>query len=118
MIRNGIRAIIKQKRGENMAKKKITNPLVFKKSFFLNIAKLRLTPCEFRCLMVMFEGEERTKAQIAVILEDTPQHVGTAMIHLEKLGLVVNTRTEGRNSFFKPNMDFSGVEEDPNQLQF
>ena len=89
-----------------MAKKKITNPLIFKKSFFLNIAKLRLTPCEFRCLMVMLEGEERTKAQIAVILEDTPQHVGIAMIHLEKLGLVVNTRTEGRNSFFKPNRFF------------
>lgn len=102
-----------------MAKKKSEkNPLSFKKSFFLNIAQLKLTPCEFRCLMVMFEGEERTKAQIAVILGDTPQHVGTAMIRLEKLGLVVNTRTEGRNSFFKPNMDFSGVvEKDPNQLQ-
>ena len=41
-----------------------------------------------------------------------------AMIRLEKLELVINTRTEGRNSFFKPNMDFSGVEEiDKNQLQ-
>lgn len=102
-----------------MARKKSEkNPLSFKKSFFLNIAKLRLTPCEFKCLMVLFEGEERTKAQISAILSDTPQHVGTAMIRLEKLGLVINTRTEGRNSFFKPNMDFSGVEEkDPNQLQ-
>mgnify|MGYP002562233006 FL=1 len=102
-----------------MAKKKNEkNPLNFKKSFFLNIAKLKLTPCEFKCLMVLFEGEERTKAQVSVILDDTPQHVGTAMIRLEKLGLVINTRTEGRNSFFKPNMDFSGVEEiDKNQLQ-
>lgn len=101
-----------------MAKKKVeTNPLVFKKSFFLNIAQLKLTPCEFKCLMVLFEGEERTKAQISAILDDTPQHVGMAMIRLEKLGLVVNTRIEGRNSFFKPNMDFSGVaEQDPNQL--
>lgn len=102
-----------------MAKKKSeNNPLSFKKSFFLNIAKLKLTPCEFRCLMVLFEGEERTKAQISAILSDTPQHVGTAMIRLEKLGLVINTRTEGRNSFFKPNMDFSEIEKDPNQLQF
>ena len=102
-----------------MAKKKNEkNPLNFKKSFFLNIAKLKLTPCEFKCLMVLFEGEERTKAQVSVILDDTPQHVGTAMIRLEKLGLVINTLTEGRNSFFKPNMDFSGVEEiDKNQLQ-
>lgn len=102
-----------------MAKKKNEkNPLNFKKSFFLNIAKLKLTPCEFKCLMVLFEGEERTKAQVSVILDDTPQHVGTAMIRLEKLGLVINTRTEGRNSFFKPNMDFSGVEEiDKKQLQ-
>lgn len=102
-----------------MAKKKNEkNPLNFKKSFFLNIAKLKLTPCEFKCLMVLFEGEERTKAQVSVILDDTPQHVGTAMIRLEKLGLVINTRTEGRNSFFKPNMDFSGVEEiDKDQLQ-
>lgn len=102
-----------------MAKKKSEkNPLSFKKAFFLNIAQLKLSPCEFRCLMVLFEGEERTKAQVSAILADTPQHVGTAMIHLEKLGLVVNTRTEGRNSFFKSNMDFSGVEEkDPNQLQ-
>ena len=102
-----------------MAKKKNEkNPLNFKKSFFLNIAKLKLTPCEFKCLMVLFEGEERTKAQVSVILDDTPQHVGMAMIRLEKLGLVINTRTEGRNSFFKPNMDFSGVEEiDKTQLQ-
>ena len=99
-------------------KKNEKNPLNFKKSFFLNIAKLKLTPCEFKCLMVLFEGEERTKAQVSVILDDTPQHVGTAMIRLEKLGLVINTRTEGRNSFFKPNMDFSGVEEiDKTQLQ-
>ena len=102
-----------------MAKKKNEkNPLNFKKSFFLNIAKLKLTPCEFKCLMVLFEGEERTKAQVSVILDDTPQHVGMAMIRLEKLGLVINTRTEGRNSFFKPNMDFSGVEDiDKKQLQ-
>ena len=102
-----------------MAKKKNKkNPLSFKKSFFLNIAKLKLTPCEFKCLMVLFEGEERTKAQVSVILDDTPQHVGMAMIRLEKLGLVINTRTEGRNSFFKPNMDFSGVEDiDKKQLQ-
>ena len=46
-----------------MAKKKSeNNPLSFKKSFFLNIAKLKLTPCEFRCLMVLNYGnyKERT----------------------------------------------------------
>ena len=30
------------------------------------------------------------------------------MIHLEKLGIINHTRTEGRNTFFKSNMNFSG----------
>lgn len=68
-------------------------------------------------LMVLFEGEERIKAQISAMLEDTPQHIGTAMIHIEKLGLVVNTKTEGRNSFFKVNLDWLPDEQDENQLK-
>lgn len=68
-------------------------------------------------LMVLFEGEERIKAQISAMLEDTPQHIGTVMIHIEKLGLVVNTKTEGRNSFFKVNLDWLPDEQDENQLK-
>ena len=88
-----------------------------KKAIFSS-AQQKLTPCEFRCLLVLAEGEERTKAQIAVILTDTPQHVGTAMIHLEKFGMIEHTRTEGRNSFFKLNLDFKpeSSDVDPNQL--
>ena len=83
------------------------------------IAKQKLSPCEFKCLMILFEGEERTKAQISLILNDTPQHIGTAMIRLEKLGLIIHTRTEGRNSFFKANIDFSeDKQQNTNQLQF
>lgn len=83
------------------------------------IAKQKLSPCEFKCLMVLFEGEERTKAQISSILNDTPQHIGTAMIRLEKMGLIIHTRTEGRNSFFKANTDFSeDKQQNTNQLQF
>ena len=102
-----------------MGRKKVErNPLNFKKSFFLMIAKQKLSPCEFKCLMVLFEGEERTKAQISSILNDTPQHIGTAMIRLEKLGLIIHTRTEGRNSFFKANTNFSeDKQQNPNQLQ-
>ncbi|MDE5765468.1 MAG: hypothetical protein K2I00_11035 [Ruminococcus sp.] len=94
------------------------NPLSFKKGYFLLLAQQKLTPCEFRCLLVLAEGEERTKAQVAVILSDTPQHVGTAMIHLEKLGLITNTRIEGRNSFFKISLDINPecLNADPNQL--
>ena len=94
------------------------NPLSFKKGSFLLLAQQKLTPCEFRCLLVLAEGEERTKAQIAKILADTPQHVGTAMIHLEKLGLITNTRIEGRNSFFKISLDIKPecLNVDPNQL--
>ena len=83
------------------------------------ISKQKLSPCEFKCLMVLFEGEERTKAQISSILNDTPQHIGTAMIRLEKLGLIIHTRTEGRNSFFKANTDFSeDKKQNTDQLQF
>ena len=102
-----------------MGRKRIEkNPLGFKKGYFLSLGQQKLTPCEFRCLLVLAEGEERTKAQLAVILDDTPQHVGTAMIHLEKLGMVEHTRTEGRNSFFKINLDFKpeSSDVDPNQL--
>lgn len=98
--------------GRNRIKK---NPLGFRKGYFLLLAQQKLTPCEFKCLMILLEGVEQTKAQIAKTLVDTPQHVGTAMIHLEKLGLITNTRTEGRNSFFKVNLDFTEAN-DPNQL--
>lgn len=91
------------------------NPLNFKKGYFSLLAKQKLTPCEFRCLMILLEGTEQTKAQIAKILGDTPQHVGTAMIRLERLGIIIHTRTEGRNSFFKANLDFTEAN-DPNQL--
>lgn len=101
-----------------MTKSNENSKIKFKKSFFLNLASLKLSPCEFRCLIVLFTGEEYTKAQVSAILKDTPQHVGTAMIHLEKLGIITHTRTEGRNAFFKPNINFSGyTEQDSNQLQ-
>jgi DNA-binding MarR family transcriptional regulator len=91
------------------------NTLNFKKNFFLLLAQQKLTPCEYKCLLVLLEGAEQTKTQIAKILADTPQHVGTAMIHLERLGIIIHTRTEGRNSFFKANLDFVEAD-DPNQL--
>lgn len=94
------------------------NTLNFKKNFFLLLAQQKLTPCEYKCLLVLLEGSEQTKTQIAKILADTPQHVGMAMIHLEKLGLITNTRIEGRNSFFKINLDIKPecLNVDPNQL--
>ena len=93
------------------------NTLNFKKNFFLLLAQQKLTPCEYKCLLVLLEGAEQTKTQIANILSDTPQHVGTAMIHLERLGIIVNTKTEGRNSFFKANLDWLPDEQDENQLK-
>ncbi len=99
-----------------MGRKRIErNSLNFKKGYFLLLSQQKLTPCEFRCLMILLEGTEQTKAQIAKALGDTPQHVGTAMIRLERLGIISHTRTEGRNSFFKANLDFTEAD-DPNQL--
>ncbi|MCM1316074.1 MAG: hypothetical protein NC205_02640 [Prevotella sp.] len=40
--------------GRNLEK----NPLCFKKGYFLLLAQHKLTPCEFRCLIVLVEGEE------------------------------------------------------------
>lgn len=94
------------------------NTLNFKKNFFILLAQQKLTPCEYKCLLVLLEGSEQTKAQLAKTLADTPQHVGTAMIHLERLGIVINTKTEGRNSFFKVNLDWLPDEQDENQLKF
>lgn len=94
------------------------NPLSFKKNFFLLLAQQRFTPCEYKCLLVLLEGKEYTKAQMAVILSDTPQHIGTSMLHLEDIGAIINTRVEGRNAFFKVNLDFNpeSSDVDPNQL--
>jgi len=93
------------------------NPLNFRKSFFLLLAQQKLTSCEYKCLLVLLEGSEQTKAQIAKTLADTPQHIGTAMIHLEHLGVIVHTKTEGRNSFFKANLDWLPDEDDKNRLK-
>ncbi len=93
------------------------NPLNFKNNFFLLLAQQKLTLCEYKCLLVLLEGSEQTKTQIAKILDDTPQHIGTAMIHLERLGIVIHTKTEGRNSFFKANLDWLPDEQDENQLK-
>lgn len=101
-----------------MGRKRVErNPLNFKKDFFLLLAQQKLTPCEYKCLLVLLEGSEQTKAQIAKTLTDTPQHVGTAMIHLERLGIIVHIKTEGRNSFFKVNLDWLPDEQDENQLK-
>lgn len=95
-----------------MAKKRIDkNPLTFQKGYFALLAQQKLKPCEFRCLLALLEGEEHTKAQIAIMLSDTPQHVGSAMIHLERLGMVIHTRTEGRNNFFKINTNLTAIQE-------
>jgi len=93
------------------------NPLNFKKNFFLLLAQQKLTPCEYKCLLVLLEGSEQTKTQIAKTLSDTPQHIGTAMIHLEDLGAIVNTKVEGRNAFFKVNLDWLPDEQNENQLK-
>ena len=65
------------------------------------MAQQKLTPCEYKCLLVLLEGLEQTKAQIAKILADTPQHIGTAMIHLEHLGMVTHTRQRAEIHFLK-----------------
>ncbi len=104
-----------------MSKPRIAkNPLQFRSDFFLLLAKKSLTQCEYKCLLVLAEGAEQTKTNVAEILNDTKQHVGKAMLHLEDLGVIVCTRVEGRNAFFGLNLNWKPDEPDidKNQLKF
>lgn len=99
--------------------KKEYNPTKFKINYFSSISKFKLTPCEYRCLMLLLEGKEYTKTQIGQVLGIVPQNIGKAMLHLEKIGLVEKTRVEGRNAFFTVNLNFNIPDDeviDKNQL--
>lgn len=103
-----------------LGKKKMNeNPLTFKRGFFRSISRLKLTPCEYKCLIMLFEGGEYTKSQVANELNIARQHIGLAMKHLESIGLIVCSKTEGRNEFFVLNLKFIySSDEDKNQLTF
>lgn len=96
-----------------MGRKKIQrNTLNFKSNFFLFLAQYPFTPCEYKCLLVLAEGTEKTKTNIADILNDSKQHIGKAMLHLERIGVIVCTRIEGRNAFFGINLDWMPSSDD------
>ena len=101
-----------------MGRKKIpVNRTNFRREFFLLLAQQSLTQCEYKCLLILAEGEELTKTKVAEILHDTKQHIGKAMLHLEDLGIIKCTRVEGRNAFFELNLDWKPDEHDKNQLK-
>ena len=90
-----------------MGRKKIpVNRTKFRREFFLLLAQQSLTQCEYKCLLILAEGEELTKTKVAEILHDTKQHIGKAMLHLEDLGVIKCIRIEGRNAFFSLNLDW------------
>ena len=102
-----------------MGRKKIPiNRTNFRSKFFLLLAQQSLTQCEYKCLLILAEGEELTKTNVAEILHDTKQHIGKAMLHLEDLGIIKCTRVEGRNAFFELNLNWKPDEHDKNQLKF
>lgn len=87
--------------------KKGYNPLKFKTNFFSSMTKIRLTPCEYKCIMILLEGKEYTKSQLGQILGVSQQNIGRAMLRLEKLGIVIKTKIEGRNMFYTINLNFN-----------
>ena len=102
-----------------MGRKKIpVNRTKFRREFFLLLAQQSLTQCEYKCLLILAEGEELTKTKVAEILNDTKQHIGKAMLHLEDLRIIKCTRVEGRNAFFELNLNWKPDEHDKNQLKF
>ena len=98
----------KTKKGvQKMGRKKIpVNRTNFRREFFLLLAQQSLTQCEYKCLLILAEGEELTKTKVAEILHDIKQHIGKAMLHLEDLGVIKCIRIEGRNAFFSLNLDW------------
>ena len=101
-----------------MGRKKIPiNRTNFRREFFQLLAQQSLTQCEYKCLLILAEGEEQTKTNVAAILHDSKQHIGKAMLHLEDLGIIKCIRVEGRNAFFSLNLDWKPDECDKNQLK-
>lgn len=85
--------------------------------FFSSIAKCSLTPTEYKCILILLEHEDCMQTYIADELEISRQNINRAITKLEKIGIIKRNRIEGRNIFFKVNLDFrTSIDFDKNQL--
>lgn len=90
--------------------------LSVKNNFFYSLAILPLTPCEYKCILTILEFGECTQIEIANKLGIARQNIHKAIIRLERFGVIIKSRVEGRNIFFTVNNNFEIEEFDKNQL--
>lgn len=106
---------ISHKKGGNSSEKK--DALYIPKKFIMSLSKTHLTPTEYRCIMLLLNYGEYMPSKVSNELHLARQPVSKAFIHLEKLGIIEKVRVEGRNTFFKVNLNyFVNDTEVPNQL--
>jgi DNA-binding MarR family transcriptional regulator len=75
-------------------------------SFLHSIAKIGLTRNEYRVLIFLMGHDEERQAQIGRELSIPRQNINKAISNLKKLHLVEQTKVEGKNIFFKVNLNF------------
>ena len=106
---------ISHKKGGNSFEKK--DALYIPKRFIMSLSKTHSTPTEYRCIMLLLNYGEYMPSKVSNELNLARQPISKAFIHLEKLGIIEKVRVEGRNTFFKVNLNyFVNDTEVPNQL--
>lgn len=86
--------------------------------FIMSLSRTHLTPTEYRCILLLLNYGEYMPSKVSIELNLARQPVSKAFIHLAKLGIIERTKVEGRNTFFKVNLNyFVDDAEDPNQLK-
>lgn len=89
------------------------------KNFIISLAKTHLTPTEYKCIMLLLNFEEYMPSKVSTELNIARQPISKAFIHLTQLGIIQKSKVEGRNTFFKVNLNYIvDNDEDPNQLKF
>lgn len=92
--------------------------LCIPKKFIISLSKTHLTPTEYRCIMLLLNYGEYMPSRVSTELSLARQPVSKAFIRLAKLGIIEKFMVEGRNTFFKVNLNyFVDDTEDPHQLK-
>jgi predicted transcriptional regulator len=85
--------------------------------FLQALALMPLTPCEYKCILLVLKLGECTQAELSQHLEIARPHINRAVTRLMQYELLTKTKTEGRNIFFAVNTSFKYDEFDKDQLK-
>jgi DNA-binding MarR family transcriptional regulator len=102
-----------------MKKKKNGDLLKFtvKHNFLSSLALMSLTPCEYKCVLVVLELGECTQAELSKRLGVARQNINKAVTRLENFKILIRTKVEGRNVYLTVNTSFQFDEFDEDQLE-